>query len=306
MTTQDDPLSDVAVVIVTFNSYRDIRQCLDALPLSRLRKVVVVDNASQDNTCDVVRSEYSAVYLHLNDRNRGFGMACNMGAFLSGDVSRIVFLNPDASIDAHALTLLCDYMQRNERCALVAPRLTNGSTPISAAGGLATVQSELRTALPRRLARYIPDRRYDPDFDTSGTVGAVEGACMMVDADAFRTAGMFDPRFFLFFEEHDLARRLARIGRTVDLCASAWAVHAVGRSRESVPNQARHELVASTVRYIRRWYGFPAALGYAGIAATSIGSRAVLGVIPSWLARAWLSGLRHGLSRGQGRRINRG
>lgn len=296
MSTRSDPLSDVAVVIVTYNSSRDVRHCLDTLPIARLRKVVVVDNASRDDTCAVVRNEYPEVCLIPSKRNRGFGMGCNMGASIAGNVPRIVFLNPDASIDAHSLALLSEYMHTNERCALVAPRLTNGSAPISAAGGLATFQSELRPALPRRLALFLSDRRYDPEFDTTGPVGTVEGACMMVEADAFRAAGMFDPRFFLFFEEHDLARRLARIGRTVDLCASAWAAHAVGRSRESVPHQAQHELVVSTVQYIRRWYGFPAALAYTGIAAISIGSRTTLGVIPFRLAKTWLSGLGHGLS----------
>jgi N-acetylglucosaminyl-diphospho-decaprenol L-rhamnosyltransferase len=258
-----DPLGDVAVVIVTYRSAPVISRALNGLPTERLADCVVVDNASDDETVAVVRGlARPGVKLVALSDNRGFGAGNNEGAKRAASCRWLLFLNPDAVIDASNLEKLIDYAQKHRSVGVVAPRLWSGGNPITSAGRLATVASEVRGLLPPALARWLPNRRYDADYDATGRVGHVEGACMLIDAARFREIGGFDEQFFLFFEEMDLAQRLAAIGHEVHLCADASAEHVVGASRATVPLRSHPELVTSTVKYLAKWRGRRAARAY--------------------------------------------
>lgn len=249
-------LATVGVVIVTHNSAHDIVGALSCLPRARLHGVVVVDNASSDRTADLVLDLALENVVVQREENRGFGAGCNAGAHALSGAGQLLFLNPDARIQANALETLVTYLECAPRVGLVAPRIFSEDEPLTSAGDLARLITELRYVLPWQVAKHLPDRRLPTSYATSGRVGTVEGACMLVDAALFRAIGGFDERYFLFFEEHDLARRIRAVGRDVHLCAEARAQHSVGASREALPIAGRDHYFASTLRYLRNW-GWP-------------------------------------------------
>jgi GT2 family glycosyltransferase len=248
----------VAVVIVSYRSAVHLPDALAGLPCGDLANVVVVDNASDDNSVEVARS-IPGVQVIASERNLGFGAGCNMGAAASpANATMLLFLNPDARIDAASLEALVDHLQANPRCALVAPRMFRdlaSAEPLRSAGRSANVSTELRRFAPLFIARWLPERRFAASYAVTGPVDYVEGACMLVDRARYEAAGCFDEDFFLFFEELDLANRLRAAGWTVDLAADAAAQHEVGASRDLTPDGARPELVESTVRYLVKWRG---------------------------------------------------
>ncbi|MCU1589883.1 MAG: putative glycosyltransferase [Frankiales bacterium] len=259
-------LARVGVVIVTHNSSGTVVQTVQHLPVGDLAGVVVVDNASTDGTADAVEQlALPGVRVH-RQANVGFGGGCNTGARLLTNAAALLFLNPDATIEAAPLAALAAYLDEVPSCAAVGPRLYSSGTPISSAGRLARTRDELRFVLPRRVALRIPDRRLAPDYDQTGPVGVIEGACMLFDAKAFHAAGGFDDRYFLFFEEHDLARRLARRGGEVHLLATARADHVVGVSRGALRLAGSAHYFASCVRYLRQYRGTARAAVFTAVA----------------------------------------
>jgi len=260
-----DPLGDIAVVIVTYRSADVIEACLRSLPVERLAEVVVVDNDSPDETVERVRSlVLPGVRVVATGENRGFGAGCNRGAREAAvGAGLLLFLNPDAEIDANAIEMLVAYLDAHPACALVAPRLVRGGEVLHSAGRVATLATEVRPLLPRQLGWLLPKRRIDPDAVITGPVGYAEGACMLVRRAEFDAVGGFDEGFFLYFEENDIALRFAERGRTTDLCVEASATHAVGTATSQLPLAGRSEMVRSTVRYLRKWRGERAVTVYA-------------------------------------------
>lgn len=267
-------LAKVGVVIVTHESATTIRQALGALPVESLAGVVVVDNASTDPTANLVRGHRGVMLIALGE-NLGFGTGCNRGAAALPDSAELVlFLNPDAVIEGRDLATLVEYLEDHPRCGLVAPRLFREGAALTSAGGPASLATEIRLVAPAPVGRRLPVRRFPAAYDRTGPVGYVEGACFLARRDVLGAIGGFDERFFLFYEELDLARRLEAVGRTVDLCAEAAAEHLVAVSRASTPNGARPHLLASAERYLRKWHGLPAVATYrAAAVVTSIARR---------------------------------
>ena len=249
------PFDDVSVVVVTYRSADTIHRCLASVLDAGVAKVVVVDNASADDTVAAVRQHLRPVdELVANTDNRGFGAAVNQGASRC-TTGWILVLNPDATIARDDLAQLVATGRASDGVAVVGPQLVDATgTPITSAGQLPTAGSVLRVVVHGRLARLLPDHRFPPTFG-GGRVGYVEGACFLVRSRALGAVGGFDERFFMFFEEQDLARRLRADGWSIELEGASRAVHLGQRSRAVIPLRGRDLLWQSAVRYQRRWHG---------------------------------------------------
>ena len=248
-------LGAVGVVIVTYQSAPTIRAALASLPIESLAAVVVVDNASSDPSRNIVRG-HLGVTLIENPSNVGFGAACNIGVRALPDHARFVlFLNPDAAIEWPSLLRLARHLERHSGCAIAGPRLFRDGEALTSAGRRATLRSELRIVAPAPVQRRVAPRRYPPEYNEPGPVGYVEGACFLVRRTALEAIGGFDERYFLFYEELDLARRLEAQRWTVELCPEATADHLGAASRRSLADAARSYLVSSAATYLRAWHG---------------------------------------------------
>jgi GT2 family glycosyltransferase len=170
--------------------------------------------------------------------------------------------------------------------ALVAPRVFRYGEPLTSGGGPSTLGSSLRFLLPPWLGRRLPDNRLPPDHDRTGPVAYVEGACLLARREAVDAVGRFDERYFLFFEEQDLSRRLAASGYQTHLVADARVEHLVGATRATVAYEARPAYVTSNRAYLRRWHGRAAAATFSIAVAASWGVRGVLGRVDRGAARA--------------------
>lgn len=267
----DDLLRRVGVVVVTYRSALVVAGALGSLATTRLADVVVVDNDSPDDTVAVVESmALPGVRLVRAGGNLGFGAGCNAGvAALDARAELVLFLNPDAAIAPSELEQLVGYLDSHPSCALVAPRLERSGEALHAAGRVGTLVTEVRPLLPKELGWVLPERRTSPSKTRGGPVGYTEGACMLVRRAELAAIGGFDERFFLYFEELDVAERFRARGKTVDLCLDAVATHAVGTATAELPLAGRPVMIASTVAYLRKWRGERAARWYGRAARAS-------------------------------------
>lgn len=263
-----DPLRAVGVVIVAYRSADVIEGALRPLSGDRLADIVVVDNASPDDTTAVVHElALPRVRVVPQVDNLGFGAGCNRGvASVDPAAELILFLNPDASITTASLEQLVSYLDAHPSCALVAPLLLQGGVPIYSDGRDGTLFTELRPLLPKEIGWVLPQRRRAPSDTRTGPVAYTEGACMLVRRAALSAIGGFDERFFLYFEELDIAHAFRRQGWTVDVCRDVTVEHAVATATSQLPLAGRPVMIGSTVAYLRKWKGERAARAY-GVAA---------------------------------------
>lgn len=230
----------VSVVIVTYNGAPWVRRCLGSLAGSGA-EVIVVDNASSDDTCAIIAAEFPAVVLLRNGGNDGFGRGNNLGirhALARG--SRYVFLlNQDAYVLPTSITELTGFMDAHPEVGVVSPL---HCSPDAEHVDLRT----LRGYLQRHLPHYLADAcmgRIQPHYETFG----VNAAAWFVRAEVWRRAGGFDPLFFMYGEDDDLLHRWQHRGIRFALLPGSRIVHL----RESVKGP-KPGLVGEILQLARR------------------------------------------------------
>ena len=233
---------EVSAILVNYNAGRELHRALQSIA-DELRgmawEAVVVDNASSDGSPEIVAEFASHARLIRNEENVGFATGVNQGvAASSGPV--VLIMNPDCRLVPGAFLLLRKVLLRRERCAIVGPCILDpdGSVQGSARGdpnmftGLFGRSGRLRRALPRLAVskrNVITDEPGRAGQD-SVIVDWLSGACMLARRDALLSVGGFDERYFLYWEDADLCRRLRKSGNHVRYVPSAVAIHRVGHS----------------------------------------------------------------------------
>jgi GT2 family glycosyltransferase len=244
---------------VNFNSASHLDSCLKALAASLANlswDAVVVDNGSSDGSEAAAGQFGNGVVLHRQGGNAGFSAAVNAGlARTRGDY--VLVLNPDSTLAPDAVRLLAAELDRHPECALSGPRIfeTDGTVQASARGdpNMLTGLFGRSTLLTRIFpASRIARRNVTRDLETAQ--GAVEvdwisGACMLARRTALSAVGGFDERFFLYWEDADLCRRLRNRGFTIRYVPTARATHATGASSGGVKPMAIRAFHSSAYTY---------------------------------------------------------
>jgi GT2 family glycosyltransferase len=232
----------VSVVIVNYNAGELLARCLESLGEhldGYAWNAVVIDNQSTDGSDRLAERFAPRVSLLRQSSNTGFGRAINAGvAATAGDP--VLFLNPDGRLLRGAVEGMWAELEAHPDCAVAGPGVLNddGSRQGSARG-----DPDMLTGLFGRstwLTRWFPRAAFarrnvvtGPESGTGQTsleVDWVSGSCMLVRRDAFNRVGGFDERYFLYWEDADLCRRLRSAGYRVRYCPDAHVVHTVGRS----------------------------------------------------------------------------
>ncbi|MBV8396313.1 MAG: glycosyltransferase family 2 protein [Actinobacteria bacterium] len=224
-------MSDVSVVVVTYNARPWLERCLESV---RGHETIVVDHGSTDGTLELVRERFPDARV-LEQENVGMGAGNNAGMRVAG--GRYFFLlNPDAWVTDGSLERLVAFADARPSAAVVAPRLrnTDGSLQRSVRGfptvwRLATEYLFLRKLAPRtRLLNPLYAGHFRHDH--AREVDWVSGAALLVRREAADEVGLFDESYFMFSEEADWMFRFHEAGWSVWFCPDAEVVHVGGAS----------------------------------------------------------------------------
>jgi N-acetylglucosaminyl-diphospho-decaprenol L-rhamnosyltransferase len=240
------------VVVVSHNSESTIARCLSTVRSDPMvSRVVVVDNASADNTAGQVQSINDMdkrVRFFRNRNNRGFAQACNQGASALAE-PWVAFVNPDVYIEADTLTRLLQHATEHPGAGLLGVELVDSH------GGVDRNSRRQDVSL-RQLLR---DRgRRDSLYTTSDgaavqRVEAVSGALMLMPSNLFVKLGGFDETFRLHAEDLDLCRRVREAGYEVLVANDIRALHVGGVSSRFRPWWVDWQKRRSLWRYFRKW-----------------------------------------------------
>jgi GT2 family glycosyltransferase len=276
----------LSIVIVNWNTSMLLEQCLASIyanPPACAFDVWVVDNASSDDSVEMVRRQFPEVRLVTNSKNVGFAAANNQ-AIRESCASYIVVLNPDTVVHWDALVTLTEFMDRHPAAGAAGPRLLTeeGTVQFDSCYPLPTLTREFWFLFHLdRLGLYS---YYDLDHWSIGDsrqVGGLSGACMILRRQALEEVGLLDEGYFIYTEEVDLCHRLGKSGWRVFWVPQAIITHLRGRSTRQVPHSMFLQLYRSKVRYFRKNHGRPAAIAYKLILLFVALSRIALG----WLSR---------------------
>jgi N-acetylglucosaminyl-diphospho-decaprenol L-rhamnosyltransferase len=281
----------VAVVLVTYQSARDLAMCLGSLERAagpHPLEVLVVDNASTDASVEIARG-YGAKVIE-NHANEGLSKAINTGVAATG-APWLLIANPDTWLSPGSLRRLMMTAFSGRRTGCVGPHLANPDGSDYPTGR--RFPSLLMGAAHAALAPLWPDnpatRRYhmaDVDRRRPMEVDWVSGACMLIRRQTFEEVGGFDPGYFMYFEEMDFCLRLHRAGWLVVFDPLAEVKHVVGGSTRSAPYRKVVHHHRSALRFYCRRYardprlvlapvvaGFLALRGAASLARTAVAQR---------------------------------
>jgi hypothetical protein len=210
-----------AIYIPTFNGREQLGRALRSLEAqSRPMDVVVADNGSSDGTGELVREEFPEVTLLELGRNHGFGPALNR-AIAEHPADPVILLNNDAEAEPRFAEALLDAAAEGAEC--VAGVLVQEAAPglIDSAGVIAD-----RTLMG---FDYLHGEPLETASKAASPLGPTGGAALY-RLDAFRAAGGFDERIFLYYEDLDLALRMSAKGARCRLAPAARAMHAYSAS----------------------------------------------------------------------------
>jgi hypothetical protein len=251
----------VSVLIVTYESRGEIGSCLRALRENAadwLREVILVDNASTDNTATYVQGEFQDVAVRRNAENIGFGRAMNLAA-ASASGEYLLLLNPDCTVQPGAVEEMADFLDRRQQAGACGPMMTssNGEFQYVSRRGFPTPLNSVAYILgldrvfPRSRALGGYHRRHiDPRLEI--TTDVLSGACMMLKKSIFEAVGGFDKDYFLFGEDIDLCWKIRQARHEIWYLPSAKAVHVKGASMRSAPQMAQREFYHSMRLFVEK------------------------------------------------------
>jgi GT2 family glycosyltransferase len=232
-------IPSVAAVVVNYNSGGELRHALQSLvhEMTDPWEAVVVDNASTDGSESVVSEFAPEVRLLRNSTNVGFARGVNQ-AIAATTAPRLLVMNPDCRLRRGALALLLTELDRDAQCAVVAPQVLDpdGSPQGNARGdpdmltGLFGRTGALRRSLSSLKVAQRNVVTTAIEAAESTVVDWVSGSCLVARRGALAEVGGFDERYFMYWEDADLCRRLRHRGYTIKYVPAASAVHRVGQS----------------------------------------------------------------------------
>ncbi len=217
----------VSIIIPHWNGVEVLQECLTSLRRTSYPEVeiIVVDNASSDDSVSYVKQHFPSVHVVENEENLGYAGGCNRGALEArGEI--LVFLNNDTIQEPDWLEPLCAVFTEYPEVAAAQPKIRNyyQRDLFDYAGGAGGEMDMF--CFPYARGRIFTTQETDQgQYDTAAEIFWASGTAMAVRATDFRAAGGFDESFFAHMEEIDLCWRFHLMGRTVRSAPTSVVYH---------------------------------------------------------------------------------
>jgi len=241
--------NQLAVVIINYKTPQLVIDCLGSLlpEIAELKaKVVVIDNASQDDSCELIqrwindRACCDKVQLISSADNTGFSGGNNAG-IKAVKAEHYLLLNSDTLVRKGAINLLLNAAKKDDLAGLISPRLEwPDATPQESCFRFHTPISELISSANTGFVTKI-FQKFNVPFKVSEKAAYYDWtsfACVLVKAEVFKDVGLMDDGYFMYFEDVSFAHKAQQAGWKVLNIPTAHVVHLRGGS-SPVKSQAK-------------------------------------------------------------------
>jgi GT2 family glycosyltransferase len=235
----------ISIIIVNYNTFQLTKDCIESIfenTSDICYEIILVDNNSSDGSVEKLSTAFPGLEIYSNTENLGFGKANNIGVAKSKG-KYIFLLNSDTLLHNNAVKIFLDFFIKNNylKIGIIGSLLLNADGTIGkSSSDLPTISSiiigTLKGIFYRAILRRNSGFQQIVAFDGTDrmSVGQVVGADMFMLKSTFEEIKGFDPRFFMYFEETDLQRRLIERGYTNFLIKGPRITHLEGRSNISM------------------------------------------------------------------------
>jgi GT2 family glycosyltransferase len=271
------------VVIVNYSAGKLLIDCVWSTIAEGARRVIVVDNDSQDESLAYLENSISddRVSIIRNRKNLGFAAACNIGARASS-ADTVLFLNPDSMLAPGALRRMVEVLESDPLIGMVGGLLCNpdGSEQ---PGGRRVIPTPRRAFVRAfglsHLGKWFPSLFSDfllhkePLPLAPTPVEAISGACMLVKREALENVGLWDEGYFLHCEDLDWCMRFQMNNWQVVFVPDARVFHAWGACSRSRPFFVEWHKHKGMVRFYRKFFRHQYPLGLMGLVSLGVSLR---------------------------------
>lgn len=248
---------DLSIIIVNWNTKDLLRDCLDSIYKETKNinfETFVVDNASQDKSAQMVRKNFPQVRLIQNQKNVGFSCANNQAVKLAKG-KYILVLNSDTIILERALERAVQIINGRPEIGILAPKTLNKDGSIQK-----TIRSDpkLLTQLffPTKIKKIFPHwkalKEYycdDFDYEKESEIKQAQGSFLLIKRGIIEKIGLFDEKFFIWFEEVDFCLRARKASFKILYSPDLKIIHYGGESFSQINTIKKQVLYSRSLLY---------------------------------------------------------
>ena len=258
---------DVSIIIVNYNTEILLKQCVNSIyqhAKDISYEIIVIDNASTDGSCEMLKDIFPNVVLIESKENLGFGKANNVG--VKKALGNFLFLlNSDTVLIENSIKILKEFLENTAivNVAVVGCKLldVNKNTHISY-GNFPSLYQELFEFGFSKIFRNYFSKKLSPSVIDNGSelkeVDFIMGADMFLRKSIFEEIGGFDEDFFLYYEETEFCFRLKRLGYKILWNPNTSIIHYIGASGMEISGinyWILEQLQKSKILYFRKCHG---------------------------------------------------
>lgn len=208
----------VFVIVLNYNGIETLSTCLTSIFQSNYNnfEVVVIDNNSKDGSFEKARHNFSRAHFIKNSSNIGFAQGNNVGIrfALEKFADYVFLLNNDATIEPTSLTTLIKNAEKNSRAGILSPiiKKADGNSIWFAGGNL-------------NFKKMRAEHNFDIASSQPYNTQYLSGCAMLIKKEVFKKIGLFDERYFLYYEDADLSFRAMKAGFDLLVVPQSSVVH---------------------------------------------------------------------------------
>lgn len=253
-------MADFSVIIISYNGREFLRKCLKNIRKSvvRPRKIIVVDDFSDDGTDEMVKKKFNFAEFIRNERNLGPTASRNRGANLA-EGKYLIFLDNDVLIRPETLKKMVDFMENQAEAGIVGAKIipegeekmwwNMGYDPNNFREAIGYFLGFLLKIFPQSQWLKSFSMKFILnywDYNKTLTVGWVIESCFAIKKEVFDKIGGFDERFFMYYESPDLCRRVRQEGFKIYFYPEAEVISLDGHTH----NQLKRSFLLIKTKYL--------------------------------------------------------
>ena len=261
---------DLSIIIVNYNTCEIVNNCISTIIQETKRilfEIIVVDNASRDDSVNQIKKRFPSVRLIENKFNRGFAAANNQGiSFAKGRY--VLFLNSDTIVIDSAVEKMVNFLEGHLDIDALGCKLLNEDFTLQPScyhfPSLLPIMGYILHLwlIPSLKKTILVQTLILKDYNNVHPVDYVRGACLLVRKHTINKIGVFDEQYFMYTEEVDFCFRLKKAGFKLYYYPFAEIVHLGGKSSDPKSTELYIEKYKNTMKYFQKHYGNRKVLTY--------------------------------------------